>query len=146
MNKKLVATAVAVLLALTIAGGALAAGPNPDSLGFGIGKTMGNLVTRVATFIGLEVDDVRAARAEGTTLAEVIEDAGYSVQAFVEKTAADRLVILEKLVADGKMTAEQFELCSVFNTERLTERLTTLITGGQGNATQARGQMHRRGK
>jgi predicted outer membrane protein len=146
MNKKLVATAVAVVLALTLAGGALAAGPNPTSQGFGIGQTMGNLVTRVANFIGLGVDEVRAVRVEGTTLAEVIESKGYTVEAFIAKTVSDRQAILNQMFEEGKITAEQHELCSAFNTERLVERLTTVITGGEGNAVQTHGRMQRRGK
>ena len=144
MNKKLVATAVAVLLALTLAGGALAAGPNSvEGQGFGIGRAMGNLVTRVADFLNRDVEEVRQERVDGATLADILGD---KVDEFIQATITARQTMLDQMLAEGKITAEQHELCSNFSTEKLEERLNTVVVSQNGNAMHARGRLHRHGK
>ena len=105
---------------------------------------MGGLVTRVANFLGWEVETVREARVAGSTLAEILGE--EKVDAFIAAAVAERQAILDEMLADGKITTEQYELCGTFTTERLEERLNSTVMGGHGRGMHSRGSLQRRGK
>ena len=127
MSKKLIITAAAIALVLALTGGALAATPylrQGENVRFG--RMMGGLVTRVADFLGIQVAEVQADRASGMTFADILGD---KLDKFVQATVEERQAMIDRLVLEGKITAEQAALFADFSTERLQERLQSTFRG-----------------
>ncbi len=131
MNKKFIIAVVALTLTLALAGGVMAATPNlGQGQGMRMGRGFGGLVARVANFLGLELKEVVDSRLEGKTFADILGD---RVDEFVQATVTERQTILDGLVRDGKITADQAALFADSSGERLRERLqSTAIGCGNG--------------
>lgn len=141
MRRKLMVSAVALLLTLALAGGALAATPGVKSgEGFGLGRAMGSLVSRVADWLGMEVSAVRLELEAEKTLADILGD---KLDAFVAASVEQRKAMLDELVATGRITAEQAELCLAHYAEILPERLASTRPMMRGKMIR---MMQRRGR
>lgn len=87
------------------------------------------LIDVVAGLTGLSVDEVKAARADGQSIAEIAEANGSSGDAVVGEALSIRKQVLDGKVADGSLTQEQADAAYDRMSERLTERITTEQTG-----------------
>lgn len=112
---------------------------NPAScLGLGVkmGQTIrdagGRLVDIVAELTGLTVDEVRAARAEGTSIADIAEANGASSDEVVDAALKLRKEVLDAKVAEGTITQEQADEAYERMSERIEERVTSTETGRGG--------------
>lgn len=127
MRKKAIVTLAALVLALALAGGALAATPYlGQGEGLRMGRTFGGLAARVASFMGIELQQVVDSRLAGQSLADILGD---DLDEFVAATVAEREALVAELLRDGKITAEQAALCAGFSAERLQERLQSTFVG-----------------
>jgi len=115
-------------------------------MGQAIRDAGGRLVDIVAELTGLSVEDVRAQRAEGNSIADIAEANGVAAEAVVSDALAARKAILDAKVAQGTITQEQADVAYAQMTERITERVSTdevgrPAWGGAGCATGGRGTM-----
>jgi polyhydroxyalkanoate synthesis regulator phasin len=83
-----------------------------------------------ASALGMDVDDLRAALAEGATLAEVAQAQGVDVQVLVEALVAEAEAHIDEAVADGRIDADRAAEMKAGLTERITERINS--AGGDG--------------
>lgn len=113
-------------------------------VGSGMGRALrdagGRLVDVVAQLTGLSVDEVRAARAEGQSVADIAEANGISSDAVVDAALGVRKDVLDAKVADGTITQEQADAAYAQMSERIAERVTSDETGRPSWAGQGRGQ------
>jgi polyhydroxyalkanoate synthesis regulator phasin len=79
-------------------------GPGPHHVG-PVGL-VGHLET-AASYLGLDEDELRAALADGKSLAEVAKDEGKSVDGLVNALVADAVKRIDAAVDDGRLTQEQ---------------------------------------
>lgn len=77
----------------------------------------------VAEILGLEVDELRAALAEGQSLADVAEANGVDPQEIVDALVAEASERLEAKVADGDLTADEAAEKLADRTENIEERI-----------------------
>jgi hypothetical protein len=63
----------------------------------------------IADALGMTVAELKAARSEGKSVADLAEAKGVKVETIVAKMVESRKADLEKLVKDGKMTQEQMD-------------------------------------
>lgn len=115
-------------------------------MGAAIRDAGGRLVDIVAELTGLTVDQVRAQRAEGNSVAAIAEANGSSAEAVVSEALAVRKALLDEKVVDGTITQEQADAAYAQMTERMTERVSTDAAGrpswaGAGCATGGRGAL-----
>ena len=109
-----------------------------NAQGFGIGRAMGGLRAAVAEKLGLETQDLIQARQDGKTLRELLVEKDIDVEIFVQEQVAVRKAVMDQLVAEGKMTQEQADICLANLAEKLDNKLdsnktcTGLGQGGQG--------------
>jgi hypothetical protein len=140
MYKRLViGLLVALTLVLGVAGAALAQGSTPPADdacpfgggcgGFGMGGPgmggfgyHGTLPDLLAEALGMTVDELYEALADGKTVAEVAEQQGVGLADVVEAVMAPRVEQLEQAVADGYLTQEQTDWMIDEMTEHLTWR------------------------
>jgi hypothetical protein len=79
----------------------------------------------VAEFLGISVDDIRAALEEGQTLADVAADNGSSAQALIDELVAEAEERLDQAIADGRLDeAEKADKLA-----EITERVTDMVNG-----------------
>ena len=83
---------------------------------------------------GLGVDEIRAERQQGKSLAAIAESKGVTEQQLTDKVIAERKAALEQLKADGKITDAQYQTCLTNMEERIQSNLerTTVGPNGQG--------------
>jgi len=129
-RKLMITGLVAGLCVVLLSGLAGAAGRNPQ--GFNIGQTMGGLRAAVASVLGIETEEFIQARQEGKTLREILEENDIDVDNFVQEQVAVRKAVMDQLVAEGKMTAEQAETCLANLSENLDTRLDSNTCTGLG--------------
>ena len=113
ITKRMAVTAVAVL-ALVGAGGAVAAsknsGPQPAAAGACAGHPGGgpaDFANAVASYLGVTKAELKTARDNGTSLAQLAAQKGKSVSGLKDAIYADAKAHLDKQVAAGKLTAAQ---------------------------------------
>ncbi len=150
----LIAAGLVAGLVLGSIGAAFAAAPASTATttaagaGYGIGASLrgagGRLIDVVAKLTGLSVDDVRAKRASGQSIADIAKAEGVEASAVVDEALAVRKAVLDAKVASGDLTQDQADAIYAQMRERLTERVTTTQTGrpswaGQGRGGQGRG-------
>lgn len=103
-------------------------GPAGCAPGLGMGRSIrdagGRLVDIVAELTGLTVEEVRAARAEGESFADIAEANGSSADEVVEAALEARKEFLDSKVEDGVITQEQADAAFERMSERLNERIT----------------------
>jgi len=105
-----------IMLALVIVAGAattvFAQAETPPQLpdrpaGMGTGGRMGNGQEDIADFLGMTVEELQAAREEGKTVADLLEEKGLTEEDLQAALQTAREEALAQAVADGKMTQEQ---------------------------------------
>lgn len=160
--KKMILMAVLVgVVAVLLAGTALAAGPvTPTAQGFGPGTGMGagapGMMRRgapawagqpeeVATLLGMTAEQIQAERLAGKSLAQIAADKGISENALISTILDAKKADLAALVADGKLTQAQADLMI----EHMQAQVKTMVerTGvgpafNQGQQRQAQPGMH----
>lgn len=110
--------------------------------GFGHGHgERGVALTAAADALGLTTDELRAALADGSTLADVAEDQGVAVDDLVAALVAAAEERIDDAVADGRLTAEEAEQRKAELTERMTERVQSGLGGGEQHRAM-RGEGH----
>jgi hypothetical protein len=144
---------VAATLVLGIAGAALAQGPTPpsDDLcpfgggcgGFGMGGHgmmggfgyHGTMPSILADVLGLTVDELYEALADGKTVAELAQQQGVELADVVAAVIAPRVEQLQQAVAEGYLTQEQADWMIDEMTEHMTWRFENfgLSYGGYGS-------------
>lgn len=78
--------------------------------GMGMGMQFGGAMHEtVADALGMTVDELQSARAEGKTIAELAEEKGINVDELVAKLIEARKANLEQLKKDGEITQEQMD-------------------------------------
>lgn len=85
----------------------------------------GRLVDIAAELTGLSVDDIKAKRTEGESMAAIVEAEGVSVNDVLAEAIAVRKALLDAKVADG--TIDQATADAII--ERMTERVYSTETG-----------------
>jgi uncharacterized protein YidB (DUF937 family) len=100
-----------------------------ETLGEGFGHRRGGRhgfgLEAAAEFLGISVDDVRAALESGATLADVAAENGSSAGDLVDELAAAAGERLDQAIADGRLDESE-------KAERLaeiTERITAMVNG-----------------
>jgi hypothetical protein len=138
MKKVLIASIVA--LALIVGAGAVyAATQDPTFMGLGIGRMLGgqNLLREVATFTGMSVADVQAARQAGKSFAQILTEKGKDVQVFVGQAVASRKAQLDELVTGKRITADQAALSLKNFQDNIEANLNATTTGPLGSVRNA---------
>jgi hypothetical protein len=143
---------VAATLVLVVAGAALAQGSTPPSDdfcaqgetcgGFGMGGHgmmgglgyHGTMPSILADALGMTVDELYEALADGKTVAEIAEEQGVELADVVAAVIAPRVEQLEQAVAEGNLTQEQADWMIEEMTEHMTWRFENsgLGDGGYG--------------
>jgi hypothetical protein len=147
-KKVLVGVSLVVVLALSITGIVLAQDPQETDEGvcpfggtcggvgggFGMGGFgyRGTIPSRLAEELGMTLDELSAALAEGKTVAEIAEEQGVELGDLVAALIAPRAEYLKQAVADGRLTQEQADWMLEEMTEHLTWRLENVGVGGYG--------------
>jgi hypothetical protein len=147
-KKVLIGLSLAVALALGIAGIVLAQGPTEPGeetcpfdgtcgrLGGGFGMSgfgyHGTMPSILAEELGMTLDELSAALAEGKTVAEVAAEQSVSLEDLVAALVAWRADDLSQAVADGRLTQEQADWMLKEMSEHLTWRLENMGFGGAG--------------
>lgn len=143
---KITALGVATLtlgLALGNAGAAMAVTDGAStpvsfvqSCGLAIGQSMraagGRLADVLASMTGMSVTDVQEKRRAGESIADIAKSKGVDSDAVVAKALAIRSEALEAKVKAGDITQAQADEAKKRMTDRLTERVTSKATGGNG--------------
>ena len=83
----------------------------------------------VADLTGLSIEDIRAERVEGKSLAAIAETEGISEQTVIDKVIAERTAVLEQLKADDKITDAQYENCISNMQERIKANIERTAVG-----------------
>ncbi len=86
----------------------------------------GSHLATAAAVIGIEVDELREALAEGSTLAEVAEANGVATETLVSALVEDAYERIDQAVEDGKIDADQAETMK----EHVAERIEEMVTEG----------------
>ncbi|MBC7289712.1 MAG: hypothetical protein H5T83_00065 [Actinotalea sp.] len=115
-------------------------GPRGGFGGHGHGER-GVALTAAADALGLTTDELRAALADGSTLADVAEEQGVAVEDLVAALVAAAEERIDDAVADGRLTAEEAEERTAELTERMTERVESGLGGGERHGGM-HGRMH----
>jgi hypothetical protein len=104
--------------------------------GFGYRGTMPSLL---AEELGMTVDELSAALAEGKTVVEIAAEQGLSLDDLVQALVAQRAEYLNQAVADGTLTQEQADWMLEEMTEHLALQLENVGMGGYGGGCGMRG-------
>ncbi|KAF0196184.1 MAG: hypothetical protein FD169_1052 [Bacillota bacterium] len=135
LRKLLVTVLVAGMSVMLLSGFAGVATGN--SRGF---KTMAGLRTAVAQVLGLETDAIFQAQQDGKTLRELLVEKNIDVEAFVQEQVAVREAVVDQLVAEGRMTAEQAATCLANLEQNLDKKLDSTNACGLGQGGMGGGQ------
>jgi len=154
-KKLLIGVSLAVVLALSVAGIVFAQGPTEPGegtcpfggtcggLGGGFGRGgfgyQGTMPGILAEELGMTLDELRAALAEGKTVAEIAAQQGVALEDLVAALVAERADDLSQAVADGRLTQEQADEMLEEMTEHLTSQLENIGLGGYGGGCGMRG-------
>ncbi len=118
-------------------GGGFRGGPGgAAAFGFGIGDDTG----AAATYLGLTADQIRTELESGKTLAQIAAAQGKTADGLVQAILSAQQSNLDKLVAAGKLTADQEKTIDA----RLQKMITNLVngTGRTGAGQFAGGRVH----
>lgn len=136
------ATAMLVLGLVVGSVGLASAAPVSDApaaqsgFGFALGGAIrdagARMIDVVADLTGLDLDEIMDRRAAGETIGDIAESEGVSSETVVSGALDARAALLDEKVADGTMTEEQAATALANMTERVTERVDTVETGGCG--------------
>jgi hypothetical protein len=154
-KKVLIGISLAAVLALGVAGIVFAQEPTePDEGicpfgetcggwggGFGMGGFgyRGTMPSLLAEELGMTLDELSAALAEGKTVAEIATEQGVLLEDLVAALIAGRAEALSQAVADGDLTQEQADWMLEEMSEHLTWRLENVGFGGYGGGCGMRG-------
>ena len=69
------------------------------------------MLKAVAELTGLSQDEICVLRQEGKSFAAIAENEGVSPRDVIDKVAAERTAVLQKLKAENKITELQYEKC-----------------------------------
>ncbi|MGI9952847.1 hypothetical protein V3F56_10840 [Moorellaceae bacterium AZ2] len=86
-------------------------GSSRPGWGLRLGRVQEGLVATVADILGLDREKVLEERHSGRSLAEIAETQGVDKDQLVQKVWEERQGILEQMVAEGRITREQANLC-----------------------------------
>lgn len=118
-------------------------------MGLRLGSAMrdsgARLADVVASLTGMSVEDVRAARASGSTFEKIAADSGVSADEVVTKALDVRRDLLAAKVKDGTITQAQADTALKNMETRMTERMSSTQPGcdGTGGGGPAGGGMGR---
>lgn len=145
-RRKILVTGLVVGMSVMLLSGFSGAATG-DVQGFGFGRAMGGLRSAVAQKLGLETDAVIQAAQEGKTLRELLVEEGIDVKTFVQEQVAVRKAVMAQLVAEGKLTQEQADICLANLEGNLDNRLDSNNTciGGLGQGGLGQGGLDGRG-
>ena len=103
-------------------------------LGASVQAAKATLADIAAKLTGKSVDEVRAARQDGKSLAEIASENGVSSTKLVSDALAARKAMLDSLVKQGKITQAQADAALAQMTTRLNERVnSTAACGAAGS-------------
>jgi hypothetical protein len=116
------------VVARLVEAGPIHAGAHRGGRGFGVG------LDTVAEILGMEAEDVRAAVAEGTTLAELAERQGVGRDALIDGIVAEVTSSLDEKVAAGDLTQAEADERLAAVTERIGDMVdrSPRLGGGRG--------------
>lgn len=154
-KKILIGVSLAALLALGVAGIVFAQEPEEPGEGvcpfgetcdgsggsFGMGGFgyRGTMPGLLAEELGMTLDELSAALADGKTVAEIAAEQRISLEDLVAALISDRAEYISQAVADGDLTQEQADSMLAEMTEHLTWRLENAGFGGYGGGCGMRG-------
>ena len=127
--KKITIGLILTTLLVVGAPSVLLAADNTTSLGLGIGRLYGNMITVVADFLGMTPDDIRTERREGKSITEIASDKDVSQDELIEAIVGARQDNLQDAVENEKITQEQADFCLEQMEERITANLERTETG-----------------
>lgn len=108
----------------------------PQGLGLRLGAQIkqanGSLAQIVAKLTGYSVEDVYAKRSAGQSFAQIAKSKGVSSDKVVDEALAVRQPLLDAAVKSGKITQAQADAAKARMQARLTERVDSTATTGQG--------------
>jgi hypothetical protein len=143
-KRRSIGALAAVILVLGVAGTALAYDPTPPADGvcpyggtcggYGMGGYgyYGTMPGLLAEALGMTVEELYAALAEGRTVAELAAAQGVELADLAAALIAPRVERLEQAVADGYMTQEQADWMIAEMTEQMVWRLESFGLGYGG--------------
>jgi hypothetical protein len=158
MKKTVFATLIVALLAVAVVIPVAAQAPVPQSPGFGPagygynvdGETYPMRETMIAAFateLGLTVEEVEAAIAEGKSVYDLAAENGISEENFYSIMLAARQASLDIGVAQGTFTQERADWMSQRQTNMQTGEFETCLDGpGDGAANTSRGNRMANGR
>jgi len=149
----IVAALVVGLVAGNVVSGFAAPAPAPAAtetagplagMGLRMGAAMreagGRMVDALAKLTGLSVDQIHEQRVAGKSIADIAKAEGVDPDKVVSDTVAVRKQVLDGLVTDGKITAEQRDAALERMTTRMNDRVDSTELGrGMGGGRGGRG-------
>ena len=96
------------------------------------GRQRGPGPEAIAEFLGIDVEDLKAAHEAGTTLSEVAAANGSSADALIDFLVADAEERLAEAVADGKVDQAEADGKLAEITQRITDMVNGEIEPGEG--------------
>lgn len=158
MSKMRVTAAIAAALVVGLVAGNVVSGfaapaPAPSAtetagplagMGLRMGAAMrdagGRMVDVLAKLTGLSVDQIHEQRADGKSIADIAKAEGVDPDKVVGDTIAIRKQMLDELVTEGKITAEQRDAALERMTTRMNDRVDSTELGrGMGGKRGGRG-------
>lgn len=149
----IVAALVVGLVAGNVVSGFAATAPAPSAtetagplaglglkMGAAIREAGGRMVDTLAKLTGLSVDQIHEQRLAGKSIADIAKAEGVDPDKVVSDTVAVRKQMLDKLVAEGTITAEQRDAALERMTTRMKDRVDSTELGrGMGRGRGGRG-------
>ena len=117
MKKTMIGLTLSILIigGVPVAASAAETAPAPSSVCNGMGKAAGmdkvRAITIVSELLKMTPEEIRAERLKGKSLAMIASEKGISKEQLVNAILVEKKEKLDVLVADGKITKEQAELC-----------------------------------
>ena len=103
------------------------------------GARASSMVSILAQELGMTIDDVFAELSTGISIAEFATKHGVEVQIIVDAFLAERAVVFNQAVEDGRMTQERADWMLERMTEQIVEHVNEPWASGEHNAGQGHG-------
>ena len=133
----------AALLALAFAVPAFAETEDTDGpVGFvgGVCRGVGSMAASIADLFGMSTDELKDARVAGESLSEIAADQGVDEDSLIDLLVQRRLQMLERAVANQRITQEEADEILAQTKEQLTERIDDPTVGPAAGCGEAVGK------
>ncbi len=94
------------------------------------GLNLGELQEKIASFLGVTVDDLKTARKDGKSLAQIAADNGKTEEALINFIVTEEKAQLDTLLKDGKITQAQYDNMTANLETKVKEMVESTNVGG----------------